>query len=177
MIQSAAIYEMDHERDRKICISLDLRVTGANHELAQWLLDHPRYQGEVVAAWLGCHERRIQRLRAWAKEGFVGSPYDKSNAGRLRPTSTSDEPLETNDNSEPDDDQAVDDEANETAPPDQIEDNILYVIQRINANAKASNKILRASALDREAAERISTAIERMIEKWRSIQSTLARKG
>jgi hypothetical protein len=66
--------------------------------------------------------------------------------------------------------------ADDLAAPNEIEDNVLYVIQRINENARASNKLLRASALDREAAERISTAIERMIQKWRSIQSTLARK-
>jgi hypothetical protein len=38
---TAVIIEMDEERDRKACIALDLKVTAANRELAQWLLDHP----------------------------------------------------------------------------------------------------------------------------------------
>jgi hypothetical protein len=38
------------QRDRKICISLDRKVSGANHELAQWLIDHPRYSQRVVAS-------------------------------------------------------------------------------------------------------------------------------
>jgi hypothetical protein len=29
--------ETDAERDRKTCIALDQKVTGANRELAQWL--------------------------------------------------------------------------------------------------------------------------------------------
>ena len=33
-MHTAAIIEMDAERDRKTCVSLDLKVTGANRELA-----------------------------------------------------------------------------------------------------------------------------------------------
>ena len=71
----------------------------------------------------------------------------------------------------------VDDAADEIAAPEVIEDNLLYGIARASENAKAYNKIAKASALDREAAERISTAIERMIQKWRSVQLALAKKG
>jgi hypothetical protein len=39
------------ERDRKTCISLDAKATGAERELAQWLLDHPGYSGADVAGW------------------------------------------------------------------------------------------------------------------------------
>jgi hypothetical protein len=69
-IMNQAIIEMDKERDRKTCIALDQKVAGANRELAQWLLDHPRYAGAAVASWLGCEKRRIERLRKWAKNGF-----------------------------------------------------------------------------------------------------------
>ena len=75
MNASAQIVEMDQERDRKTCLSLDLRVTGANHELGQWLVDHPRYSAPVVAGWLGCGETRIKELRRWAAGGFIGAPH------------------------------------------------------------------------------------------------------
>jgi len=175
----AAIVEMDEERDRKTCVHLDLKVTGANHELAQWLLDHPRYSGRVVGEWLQCGHDRINGLRNWAAGGFNGSPFDRNNKPDKRPrhdvaAPLRQSPLKSNDNSEPNED---DDISEHIAAPAEIEENVLYIIQRINENAKASSKILKASALDREAAERISTAIERMIQKWRSIQSTLAKKG
>lgn len=175
----AQIVEMDQERDRKTCLTLDLKVTGANRELAQWLVDHPRYSGAVVAGWIGCEERRIQKLRKWAQEGFVDLPNSRYKDNR-KPTAPSDAALKRNDNSESDavehdeDGVVIDDEI---ASPEQIEDNVLYAIQRINENARAFSKILKASALDREAVERINTAVDRMIQKWRSIQSTLEKKG
>src|SRR5262245_48717053 len=85
-MMTASIIEMDEERDRKTCVQLDLKVTGPNHELAQWLLDHPRYPNTVVARWLGCNESRIRKLRQWAKEGFVGI-YDKSHSKPKSPKS------------------------------------------------------------------------------------------
>jgi hypothetical protein len=72
-----------------------------------------------------------------------------------------------------------DDEANdeiEIAAPEQIEDNILHAIGGVNENARVFNKLLKVSALDREAVIRINTAIDRMIGKWRSIQSMLGKK-
>ena len=178
MHQAAVIIEMDQERDRKTCIHLDLKVTGANRELAQWLLDHPRYPATDIANWLGCGATRIKDLRIWAGKGFAEDAHPtRARSRRDDRRRADDASLETNDNSELDDDPGEGDATDEVAAPDEIENNGLYVIQRINANAKASNKILKASAIDREAAERISTAIERMIDKWRSIQSTLARKG
>lgn len=74
MKPATQIVEMDQERDRKTCITLDMKVTGANRELAQWLVDHPRYSGAVVAAWLGCSKSRINYLRQWAQDGFNGTP-------------------------------------------------------------------------------------------------------
>lgn len=170
------IVEIDQERDRKTCISLDLKVTGANRELAQWLLDHPRYSGGMVGNWLGCSARRIERLRKWAQEGFVDLPNSR---WKRNATPASDAPLKTNDNSESEDD--FDPETGEVvdnvAAPEVLEDNILHAIGGMNENARIFNKLLRASALDREAADRISTAIDRAIAKWRSIQSTLEKKG
>jgi hypothetical protein len=181
----AQIVEMDQERDRKTCIALDLKVTGANHELAQWLLDHPRYSGSDVAGWLGCSKSRVNQLRKWASEGFRGSPFDSQNRPDSRErhdlpaTPRGRSPLETNDNSESDDD--FDPETGEVrddiAAPEVLEDNILHAIGGMNENARIFNKLLRDSALDREAVTRINTAIDRAIGKWRSIQSTLERKG
>jgi hypothetical protein len=50
---TAAVIEMDVERDRKTCIALDLKVTGANRELAQWIVNHPQYTHKTIAEWLG----------------------------------------------------------------------------------------------------------------------------
>lgn len=175
----AQIVEMDQERDRKTCLTLDLKVTGANRELAQWLLDHPRYPNTAIASWLGCNEKRIRKLREWAEDGFVDLPNSRYKRNSSPATNAT---LETNDNSESDavehdEDGVVIDGESDIVSPDQVEDNILYALQRINENARAFSKILRASALDREAVERINTAVDRMIHKWRSIQSTLEKKG
>lgn len=173
----AQIVEMDQERDRKTCLNLDLKVTGANRELAQWLLDHPRYSSADVAGWLGCSGSRIRDLRRWAEGGFQGPQRGKSrpseDASRRRDVN---EPLETNDNSESDDDLEADSKP-EVAAPAVLEDNILYAIGGMNENARVFNKLLRVSVFDRETVDRINTAIDRMIGKWRSIQSTLEKKG
>jgi hypothetical protein len=73
-------------------------------------------------------------------------------------------------NGQPDDEG---DDETEVAAPAVPEDNILYAIQRINENARVFNKLLKLSAFDREAVDRINTAIDGMIGKWRSIQKTL----
>ena len=65
MKQTAEIIEVDAERDRKICVSLDLKVIGANRELAQWLIEHS-YSNREVAGWLGC---RPQSRAAFTKMG------------------------------------------------------------------------------------------------------------
>jgi hypothetical protein len=75
-----------------------------------------------------------------------------------------------------DDDDFESDSSDEIAPPEEIEDNVLYAINRINEHTRVFKKLLRISALDREAATRINTAISRMMGKWRSIQSTLEKK-
>jgi len=82
---------------------------------------------------------------------------------------------EVNDNSESDD-YSVDDSASEVAKPDVLEDNILHAIGGVNENARIFKKLLKVSALDREAVARINTAIDGMIGKWRSIQSMLLEK-
>jgi len=40
---TVVIIEMDEERARKECLALNLKAIGANRELAQWLLDNPRW--------------------------------------------------------------------------------------------------------------------------------------
>lgn len=72
-------------------------------------------------------------------------------------------------------DEADDPDAPVTSP-DVLEDNILHAIGRISDNARLFNKLLKISALDREAADRIATAIDRAIGKLRSIKSTLEKK-
>jgi hypothetical protein len=72
-------------------------------------------------------------------------------------------PLVTNDNSDD----------GEIAPPEVLAENILYAIGGMNENARLFHKLLKLSVLDREAVARINTAIDGMIKKWRSIQSTL----
>jgi hypothetical protein len=74
--------------------------------------------------------------------------------------------VEINDNSDDDDD-------NEIAPPGVLAENILYAIGGVNENARIFNKLLKVSVLNREAVAQINLAIEGMIKKWRSLQSTL----
>lgn len=72
-----AVYENDEERDRKTCIALDQKATASQRELAEWILDHPRYPGRRIAEWLQCGETRVRQLRQWANEGFVGLPHSR----------------------------------------------------------------------------------------------------
>jgi len=166
------IVEADQERDRKACLTLDMKVTGANRELAQWLLDHPRYTAPMVAGWLGCGETRIKSLRRWAEGGFEDLPNSRSKRSNRRPAA--DDSLESLDNSEDDFEDDVD---SKVAAPEVVIDNLLHSIGGMNESARVFNKVLKASVFDREAVTQINTAIDRMIEKWRSIQSTLEKKG
>jgi hypothetical protein len=52
--------------------------------------------------------------------------------------------------------------------------NVLDSIKQSKAVAEAYRKILKASTFDRGAKKKISDAIESLIRKWRSVQSTLA---
>lgn len=172
----AQIVEMDQERDRKTCVSLDLKITGDTRELAQWIADHRgRYSTMQIAGWLGCSDTRIKRLRTWAEGGFKGAPnYSEQRRQEYQKNRHlgAEGALKTNDNSKSDED--TDPEITE---PGVLEDNILHAIGGMNENARIFNKLLRVSALDREAVVRINTAIDRMMGKWRSIQSTLEKKG
>ena len=68
------------------------------------------------------------------------------------------------------------DVCDEIAPPEVIAEHILYTIARVNENARVFNKLLKVSVLDREATAGINAAIDGMIKKWRSIQSTVEPK-
>ena len=54
-----------------------------------------------------------------------------------------------------------------------IEENILYGIRRMDENIRAFNKIIKLSALDREAATRLSSAINGSMGKMRLTLSYL----
>lgn len=173
------IIDIEVERDRKICVSLDLKATGANRELAQWLLDHPTYSAPVVAGWLGCGAARIKKLRIWAKEGFIGSAYTAKYKKKIDSSNRNDQQLKSLDNLDYGGQEAEisGGEDTEIADPDVIEDNALYTLQRINENVRVFKKLFKASPLDLEARNRISVAIERTIQKLRSTQAILERKG
>jgi len=169
-VGTAAIIEMDAERDRKTCLALDLKVAGANRELAQWLIDHPSYSNMDVAGWLGCNETRIRRLRTWARTGFVELPNSRSKRSAAAPKA----PLESLENSDSDEDPEM--ASDDVADPATVEDNLLYTLSRMNEHARIFKKFIKLSAFDREAEVRITTAIDRMIEKWRSTQATLTKR-
>jgi hypothetical protein len=162
------IIEMDVERDRKTCVSLDLKVDGANRELAQWLLDHPRYSGAEVAGWLGCSKTRINDLRSWAKGGFVVTPtqarksrHDDRRAGQSAQKSQ--------ENSEG----AASVEEIETESPDKIVTNFLDKVSRHAAVLRAYKKVFGVSALDQAQKDEVRTAIGRLITKWQSLERGL----
>src|SRR5438045_3605360 len=114
-------------QNRKTCLSLDLKVIGANRELAQWIADHRgRYTAVEIAGWLGCSAQRIKILRQWAEGGFKGAPhYDEKRKEREKRTLAFADPLETNDNSESDDGvEAVG--GDEVTTPEALEDNLLH---------------------------------------------------
>ena len=167
---TVVIIEMDEERDRKACLALDLKVTCANRELAQWLLDHPRYSERIVAGWLSCGTTRIGDLRRWAKSGFTDEFHpSKRRLERDDARRAEHGPPETNDNSAQDEDAEI-------APPETIEDNLHHYLARMNNFARMFKDHFKLSAFDREAEERIITAIDRMIEKWRSTQSIITKR-
>jgi hypothetical protein len=175
MTEIAAIIEMDTERDRKTCVALDLKVSGANRELAQWLMDHPRYSSRVVAEWLGCHHTKILLWRKWANGGFVGAPFgyenhpDKRQLGAVLHQET----LKSKENFE---DDTFEPDGN-VEEPRKVIGNVLDTIRQSKAVAEAYRKILKVSPFDSAAKKQISDEIEWLIRKWRSVQSTLATKG
>jgi hypothetical protein len=174
-MQTTAIIEMDAERDRKICVSLDLKVIGADRELAQWLLDHPRYSAPVVAGWLGCSETRIKQLRGWANKGFVGPQRDGNlsqprNDNRRRDV---DAPLNPQENPDP----SQDDDTSYVADPEVIKENLMDTLGQHSAVAGAFIKILKQSSLAEGATGEMNSAINRLITRWRSVQAILTKEG
>ncbi len=170
MTPQLQIVENDIERDRKVCVKLFASITGANRELAQWLLDHPRYSAAQIAEWLGCGKTKIADLRQWAREGFVKDPTEKRRE-RADDRRAGDGALKSQDNSDVDD--ATGDDT-EFAPPEEIKKNILDSIERQKAITLAYKKILKSPALDRETGDEVSTAIGGLITILQSLQRTLA---
>lgn len=175
------IVEMDQERDRKTCITLYQKSANSNRDWAKWLLDHPAYSQREVARWVGCSPSNIAYLRKWAANGFNGSPFDANNKKDSRERHDVVAPsdhlsLESLDNSEFDFEDDADD-GSKVAAPEVVIDNLLHSIGGMNESARVFNKVLKDSVFDREAVTKINAAIDRMIKKWRSIQSTLEKKG
>lgn len=162
-----AINETQEDRDRKACVQLSTKAEGANRELAQWLIDHPSYPNTTIAKWLGCSELRIRSLRKWANNGFIGTHRTGTKIDRR-----SNQPLKTNDNFQDDDMEPSDD----VADPAHILENILDDIDQAKTVAEAYRKILKRSPFDRGAKAEISNAIDKLIVKWRIVQSTLGTK-
>jgi hypothetical protein len=170
------IYELDTRRDRKTCISLDNKVDGANRKLAQWLVDHPQLSAPVVAKWLGCGETRIKELRRWATGGFVGSVSQRSTRQRFDREDRrhhADALLKSKEDFKDNVIEVV--ETVEDAAV--VRKNILNSISDAKGVAEAYRKILKISSFDRATKIEISDAINLLIRKWRSVQSTLAAKG
>jgi hypothetical protein len=174
-MHTAAIIEMDAERDRKTCVSLDLKVTGANRELARWIADHS-YSAPVIAGWLGCGATRIKDLRRWAQEDFIGAPGHRDERADHR-RRAADGPLKSQENFQddnPDRNLPIDKDLVEDAA--RVAKDFIYETSRHGAWADGYRKIFNVSSFDAEAKRRISMAIDKLISKWRSTQATLARK-
>ncbi len=184
MIPALHIVENDLERDRKECIHLFARVTGANRELAQWLLDHSRYTGTTVAGWLGCGQTKIYNLREWAQGGFKDE--DEPSAKRLaradsRRAETS--ALKSQENSEDEDEDELvkdiigSDDSPEVAPPEEVVKNLLYSIERQLEITRAYKRILRASSLGEGMKGEVSDALGTLITLCQSLQRALRPGG
>lgn len=162
----AAIIEMDEERDRKTCIALDQKVSGANRELAEWLINHPRYSNRVIGKWLGCPNSRISYLRKWARAGFVGSPFGRENKPVSKPDHPGDQrPLKTNDYFDEDGEIIEGDD-------DHQEDPAGFIVAVIkNAKEKADIAIRNLpSAVDEGERAQIVEAIDALIRRWESVK-------
>jgi hypothetical protein len=64
-------------------------------------------------------------------------------------------------------------ESDDVADPATVEEGVMHTLMRMNAHARMFKKVFKLSSFDREAEVRISTAIDRMIQKWRSTHATL----
>lgn len=172
-INPPAIVEMAEERDRKECVSLDRKVDGANRELAKWLCEHETYSSRTVAKWLGCTYSRINYLKRWYKNGCPGKPFDNSNKPDDRERARAQEALESNDN-------FVDDEfepSDEVEDPQHVVKHFMDSVGNAKSVAEAYRKIFKVSSFDSEAKKQINSAINQLIVKWRTVQSTLERRG
>lgn len=173
---NVVIMENDEERDRKTCISLDQHVSGANRELAQWLVDHPRYSAPAVAQWLGCGSTRIKLLREWAQREFEGAPGNsparrKRTAERRHGDGAA---LKSQENLQEDAEHTTDDVATDVAPPEEILRNVLNTIERHKAVMGSYKKVLKVSALNQTARNEVSEALGTLITKIQSLQRALS---
>lgn len=171
-LERPQIIEMDQERDRKTCIALDHKVTGANRELAQWLADHKIYSARVVADWLACGSTRIHYLRKWATDGFEGKPFPSGTSVHAHEQS----PLKSQDNSEEELDAEEDVEKPDVAPPEEITSNFLETVSTHKAILRTYKKIFSVAALDRAQKDEVRAAIRDLITKWQHLERALSPK-
>jgi hypothetical protein len=157
----AAVVEMDVERDRKSCIALDQKVAGANRELAQWLMDHPRYSGTVVAEWLGCGKTRINDLRKWAIGGFDSAPFGQKNKPDNRDRGRGHAPLKSNEDFQ-------DEESSDEDP----KGFVLAVIRNAAEKVNIAVRNLSPDFTNDDRAE-ITEAIDALVRKWESVKRKL----
>lgn len=136
--------------------------------------------GAEIGALVGNSKAWANRMIAWARGGFNGHPFADANdpnkgkdragyAGRHLP-------LKDKDNFE-DDPTHNDEEAELVESPEVVKRNVFDTIDRHAAVVRAYKKIFRLSSFDRGAKKEISDAIERLISKWRAVQSTLTRRS
>jgi hypothetical protein len=172
------------DHDRREYVALYTKANASNREEAQWLLDHPIYTAPQVAKWAGGHPKRIQRLRQWAKGGFVESgPQAKSQQARNERSTSTDQPLKTKEDFQDDDFEPSDDEDEDAIigdgveHPEQVVINALDTIKQEKAVAEAYRKIFKRSRFDSKAKAELYNAINNLIAKWRAVQSSLDKKG
>ena len=120
----------------------------------------PRFQKTIGK------DGKARPIHRYTHEPVPSPPIERNPTSRPSPSKlpTPDEVCSESDN-----------EDSEVADPATVEDNALYTLARMNEHAKAFKKIFRLSSFDRETEKRISTAIDRMISKWRSAQATLTK--
>jgi hypothetical protein len=127
-----------------------------------------------VAKWAGCGETRIKQLRRWAQGGFVGTPFSRS---LRRPPA--DGTLKTNDNFQDDvfEPDLEDEEIGGVEDPVEVLKNVLDTLKGMKALAEACRKVTKQSSLDSDAKAQIYNAIQLLIVKLKTVQSTLDKKG
>jgi hypothetical protein len=141
---------------------------------------NPQRSNRAIAEETGVSEPTVRRARASGDApetvvGLDGKTYKaKGKAPLVTVSATQCSDYDDDDIAESDPDVI---EEEEIAEPEQIEGNIIYCLERVNAHVPMFKKHIKLSTFDREAKERISAAFDQTIKKLRSVQSVLAKNG